>query len=130
LIVAAVYLTGVALFVAAFVMTGLPKSFEQVMGQARQTTNTLMDPGLDDHAKEQAARSASWIMLKTGVAITVKGALTAAVAVFPFWLAHALEIRTWKETTGFALRWDVLVGTTLAALGIWFIWRRWLAAKR
>lgn len=129
MLVAGIYLLGVALFVAAFVLTGLPKSFASVMEQASETTSTLRNPALDDHTKERAARSASWIMLKIGVAITVKGAVTVAIAILPFWLAHALDIRTWEETTEFALRWDVLVVTTLAAVGIWYILRRRTAAK-
>jgi hypothetical protein len=111
-------------------MTGLPESFGQVLNQARQIANTLTNPNLDDYFKEQAARSASWTMLKIGVVIAVKGALTIGAALLPFWLAHALEISAWTETTEFALRLDVLVGTTLAAIGIWFIWRRWMAPKR
>ena len=99
------------------------------MEQARQATSSLTNPDLDDHAKEKIARSASWIMLKTGVAITLKGAFIIAITFLPFWLAHTLEIRTWEETTAFALRWDVLIATTLVALGIWFIWRRWVAPK-
>lgn len=129
MLVAGVYLAGVILFVAAFVMTGLPRSFGDVMKQARQATGSLTNPNLDDHAKEKIARSASLVMLKSGLAITLKGMLTVAVTLFPFWMAHTLGIKSWEETTGFALRWDVLIGTTLAALGIWFIWRRWIAPK-
>ena len=130
LIISAVYLLGVVLFVAAFVLTGLPESFGQVMQQARQAVSTLTNPDLDDDAKEQAARSASLAMLKSGIMITVKGALTVAVTLCPFWLAHVLEISSWQETSEFALRWDVLIGTTVAALGIWYIWRRWLSQAR
>ena len=130
MLVASVYLVGVALFVAAFVITGLPKSFGQVTEQARHATNTLTNPDLDDYAKEQAARSASWRMLKIGIVIALKGALTVSIALLPFWLAHTLEIKNWEETSAFALRWDVLIGTTVAALGIWFIWRRWIAPGR
>lgn len=129
MLVAAIYLTGVVLFVAAFVMTGMSKSFEQVITQARTVTSTLTNPDLDDLAKEEAARNGSWTMLKVGAAITVKGVLTVAAALLPFWLAHALEVRAWQETTEFALRWDVLAGTTVVAIGIWFIWRRWITPR-
>ena len=130
MIVAAVYVLGVALFVAAFIVTGLPKSFGQVSEQARQTASTLTNADLDDYAKEQAARSASWAMLKIGLAITAKGAVTIAATLLPFWLAHTLEIRSWEETSAFALRWDVLIGTTVVALGIWYAWRRWSVTGR
>ncbi len=130
LVVVGIYVIAVVLFVTAFVMTGMPKSFAQVMDQARKTTSLLTNPEIDDYAKELAARSASWLMLKTGVVIAVKGAFTLAITLFPFWLADTLEIRPWKETSEFALRWDVLVDTTLAAIGIGFIWRRWMTPKR
>jgi hypothetical protein len=130
LVVASIYVIAVVLFVTAFVMTGMPKSFAQVMDQARKTTSLLTNPEIDDYAKELAARSASWLMLKTGVVIAVKGAFTLALTLLPFWLADTLEVRSWNETTGFALRWDVLVGTTLAAIGIGFIWRRWITPGR
>jgi hypothetical protein len=97
------------------------------MQQARSVTSTLTNPDLDDDAKELAARSASLIMLKSGVSITAKGALTVGVTLLPFWLAHVLEIKTWQETSEFAMRWDVLIGTTVAALAIWYIWRHWLS---
>jgi len=124
-----VYIIGVLLFVATFAATRLSESFAQVMGIAKQAIRVVGDPDLDDDAKERAARDSAWRLLIQSVTITVKGALTVASALLPFWVASALELRSWDEMIEFSLRWDVLGLTTLVMCGLWLLWHRWVAAR-
>jgi len=63
-------------------------------------------------------------MLKNFVSLTVRGALTLAVAVLPIWIADYYKIAPWNETSAFALRWDVLLITTLVLFLLIFLWNR------
>jgi len=112
-----------------FAATRLSGSFDHVIRTSKQAFSVVRDPHLDDDAKEQAAREAAWNLLKQSAGIALKGALTVASALLPFWAASALGLRSWNEMIEFALRWDVLGITTLAMFGIWYLWRRWAAAR-
>ena len=119
-----VYIAGIVLFVLAFSITRLANSFGQVMAIARRALRTISDSRLDDHDKERAARQAALQLLGQAALITLKGAITVACALFPFWLADVLALQPWDETMSFALRWDVLLITSVLMLAGWLLWRR------
>lgn len=119
-----VYIAGIVLFVLAFSMTRLASSFGRVMAIARRATRTISDNQLDDHDKERVARQAAVQLLGQAGMITLKGAITVACALFPFWLADVLALQPWDEAMSFALRWDVLLITSVLMLAGWLLWRR------
>ena len=123
-----VYLAGIALFVLAFSFTRLSSSFGQVMAIVQQAIRVITDSQLDDHDKERAARHAALQLLKQATLITLKGAITVICALFPFWLADVLALQPWDEAMAFALRWDVLLITTVLMVAGWLFWRRWSTA--
>ena len=123
-----VYLAGIVLFVMAFSFTRLSSSFGQVMAIVQQAIRVIMDSQLDDHEKERAARHAALQLLKQAVLIILKGAITVICALLPFWLADVLALQPWDETMAFALRWDVLLITTVLMLAGWLFCRRWSSA--
>ena len=120
-----VYLAGIVLFILAFSVTRLSNSFGQVMAIIQQAIRVITDSQLDDHEKERAARHAALQLLKQAALITLKGAITVICALFPFWLADALALQPWNEAMTFALRWDVLLITTVLMVAGWLFWRRW-----
>ena len=120
-----VYLAGIALFVLAFNFTRLSSSFGQVMAIVQQAIRVITDSQLDDHEKERAARHAALQLLKQAALITLKGAITVICALFPFWLADVLALQPLDETMAFALRWDVLLITTVLMVAGWLFWRHW-----
>lgn len=63
-------------------------------------------------------------MLKNFVSLVIRGALTLAAAILPIWIADYYKIATWNETSAFALRWDVLLITTLVLFLLIFLWNR------
>jgi len=120
-----VYLTGILLFVLAFSFTRLSSSFGQVVAIAQQAIRAITDSQLDDHDKERAARHAGLQLLRQSTVITLKGAITVLCALFPFWLADVLALQPWEEAMTFALRWDVLLITTVLIMVGWLFWRHW-----
>jgi len=122
-----VYLTGIVLFVLAFSVTRLSSSFGLVMAIIQQAIRVILDSQLDDHEKERAARHAALQLIKQTALITLKGAITVICALFPFWLADVLALQPWDEAMAFALRWDVLLITTVLMVAGWLVWRRWSA---
>lgn len=119
-----VYIAGIVLFVLAFSVTRLANSFGQVMAIARRALRTISDSRLEDHDKERAARQAALQLLAQAALITLKGAITVVSALFPFWLADVLALQPWDEAMSFALRWDVLLITSVLMLAGWLLWRR------
>jgi hypothetical protein len=125
-----VYLLGIVLFAAAFAAARLSKNFGEVTSATKSALSAIRDPTLDDDAKGRVARRASWSLLRQGVEILVKGTLSIASALLPFWVADTFGLAPWNETLEFASRWDVLGFTTVVIFAIWFVRRRRAARLR
>ena len=95
----------------------------------QEAVSIVRDPLRDDDAKEQAARKASGNLLRQGLEIVLKSAITAAGAALPFWLADALSLKPWRETVAFASRWDVLAITAIVMIGAGLAWRHYTAGR-
>ena len=121
---AIVYVLAVFLFVIAFAATGLAHSCKRVLATTNSTLNILTDRNLDDEAKERVVQQAALQMLKQSILIAFKGAIVTGIAILPFWAADLIALATWEDTTKFALRSDVLAGTTLIGMAAWFVWKR------
>ena len=124
-----VYLAGIVLFVLAFRFTRLSSSFSQVMAIAQQSIRVITNSQLDDHDKELAARHAALQLFKQTVLITLKAMITVICALFPFWLADVLALQPWDEVMRFAVRWDVLLITTVLMVAGWQFCKRWSTAR-
>lgn len=119
-----VYLAGVVLFVLAFSITRLSSSFGQVLTIVQHATRVMTDSQLDDNDKERAARKYALQLLREAALIALKGLIIVLCALFPFWLADVLALQPWDEAMRFALRWDVLLITTVVMVAGWLFWRR------
>lgn len=124
-----VYVLAVLLFAAVFTITRLPQSCSKALAIARQAMEVMADRKLDDDAKEHATQQAALNMLKQGGLITLKTAMTIAATLLPLWLADVMALSSWEDTSQFALRWDVLLITTIVMLAAWLAWHHWKAPK-
>ena len=129
MIVEIVYVLAVLLFALVFTLTRLPRNCTQALVIAEQAMSVITDRNLDDEAKESATQQAALKMLKQGGLITIKAVITLAATVLPVFVADAMALSSWQNTSEFAMRWDVLLVTTVVMLTAWWIWRRFKIKK-
>jgi len=116
MIIAFVYVLVVLLFCLSFYFTRIVYTCRQVLSIARKSMGVLSDGNLDDLAKEKAIKKAALKMVKQCSVLFIKIFIILGVAVLPMWLADFMKLATLTETSQFAMRWDVLVITTLIVL--------------
>ena len=116
MIIVAVYTLAVLLFCLSFYFTRMVDTCRQVLGIARESTGVLSDGNLDDLTKEKAIKKAALNMVKQCFVLFIKIFIILGVTVSPMWLAAFMRLATLNETSQFAMRWDVLVITTIVVL--------------
>lgn len=116
MIVAMVYVLAVALFCLSFYYTRTVGTCRQVLSIARESTNVLTDGNLDDLAKENAIKKSAVNMVKQCFVLFFKLFIVLGATVLPLWLADVLQLAALDDTSRFALRWDVLLITTIAVV--------------
>lgn len=113
LAVLAVYVLAVLLLCAGFYFAHLLDSVRQIARVARSAQATMTNARVDDLAKEKAVQGYALEMVKHAVGLIVKLLVVFLVASFPVWLATALGWIDWQTFAQFAVRMDVLLGTTI-----------------
>ncbi len=111
-----VYLLTIALFCLAFYLTDMIKTARVSIAISRQAIEIISDPDLEDFAKETSIKKAATEMMKNCGLFFLKGGLTVAAVAIPLLSADLMDLASIAETSRFALRWDVLILTTLAMM--------------
>jgi len=119
-----VYVLAVLLLCVGFHFSRILVTLKHVSNAARVAISTMTDSSLDDMAKEKAIQRYAVEMLKQTIALFTKVLLILLVTAVPVWLASTLGWIDMQTFTGFILRWDVLLLTTLAILLPAIVFRR------
>ena len=116
MIIVAVYMLAVLLFCLSFYFARVVETCRKVLSIVRESMGVLTDGNLDDLVKEEAIKEAALSMAKQCIVLLIKILIILGVTVLPMWLAALMGVATLSETSQFAMRWDVLVITTLVIL--------------
>ena len=118
-----IYILCVFLFCLTFYLTKLVKTCRMVLSIAHNAVAIMSDVRLNDLDKEKAIQKSALRMTNQWFIILIKFSITCLVAACPLWLSSTLQLASINEIGEFAMRWDVIVITTIAMLIPIFIWR-------
>lgn len=108
----------IGIFLVALLLLRVVPAASNALTIARGAFEALRDPGLDDAARERAARSASIRLFGSFISILARGALAVAASLLPIWLADALGLARYDQIFDFLARWDViLIASIVLVLG-------------
>ena len=114
----------IAAFMAAFIASGLVTVATNAGMTARDSLRVMGDASLDDEAKERAVRAASLRLFGAFGAIALRSALVLAAPLAALWLFDLARLAPMDATIDFLLRWDVIIGATVAGVAVWALGRR------
>ena len=86
---------------------------------------SMLDPGLDDDAKEVAVRRAGFAVIAAAFGLLWRLGLALAAAAAPILLADAVGLVSRDAVVALMLRLDWIVVVTVAAVGLGLLARRW-----
>jgi hypothetical protein len=115
-IIVTVYILAVLLFCVTFYLVKIINTCRQVLGTAHDAIAILSDTNLDDFAKERAIQKTALCMLKYCLILLMKVLTILGFTSLPVWLASIMNLATLDGISQFAMRWDVLIITTVIAL--------------
>jgi len=124
--IALVYSAACLGFCLAFRALGILARSRAEMARLWSEMSALRDPGLTDDDKERLARRAAVRAMSGSGALVLRLAALGLAAFAPVWLADIAGLAAAQEVTDFALRLDVLIGTTavVGVLAAVLHWRR------
>ena len=83
----------------------------------------MRNAALADDEKERLVQHAAVRLMKRFVAISLLGAAVLAVPVLVLLGLDALAVAPFQAAVGLSLRWEVIAGTSLAAVVVWLVRR-------
>jgi hypothetical protein len=113
----------IGVFVTSLWLCGLAAVAGETLATTRRAAAALREPGLDDRARESAARGASSRLAMLFASMVFRTAVVMTVSAVPIWLASALGLAGGKEVVALLAGWQTAVIAT-AALGAWVLWTR------
>ena len=108
-----VYLFALLLFCLTFYFSGILKNCRDLLSIIWQAFGTIADNSLDDQKKEKLVQAASLGMLTKTLILFLKVIIILGFTLAPFLAADSLNIVSFEDSSQFALRFDVLLITTL-----------------
>jgi len=106
----------VAAFILALRLFHVVAVARDIIDRTRGATATLRAADLDDDAKERAIQATAGQLLVRFVSITLRAVGALAVPTALLWLLDVAGLVSMGAVTAFLLRWDVIVGLTVALL--------------
>lgn len=113
----------IAGFVLVFLASDLVGKSKQVFEISNQAMAAMRDPALDDEAREKAVQKASIQLFGSFFGLAFRFAAAIAGAVLPLWIADLSGWIPLADSFAFLSRIDVLVGTTVMMLALWWVGR-------
>jgi len=120
----AVSLLAILAFALAFVKLHIVAVAKGIIDCARSGTLAMFDSTLSEEQKESAVQSAGLALLKASFDIFWRITASLLAAAAPVYLLGIVGLVTADAVTALMLRWDYIIGTTLALTGI-----AWLMAR-
>ena len=120
--VAAALLSAV-LFLAAWRLSGIYPCVLSVLSLSREAARAMMDASLDDDQKERLARRYALEMFGGFLGVTLRAVVVLAPPVGALLILDALNIVGFRSVAELMARWEVIVGSTAAALIAWLVQR-------
>ena len=118
----AVSLVAVAAFGLALWRTNIARQASTAVDRSTAGVGAMLDPQLDDDAKEKALRIAGFKLLASAWQLAWRFALTLAAAVAPILIADALGIASSEAVFALMLRVDyIVIVSVLAMVVLWAI---------
>ena len=111
-------------FVVAFGLLGILGVAQSAIATARETGQVMGDKTLDDDTKERLVQKASLSLMKNFAGLLVRLIALLAATFAPIYLADLAGLATTEAVTGFLLRWDVILITSIVLIGLVFAGRR------
>ncbi|MEQ8964909.1 MAG: hypothetical protein RID91_03720 [Azospirillaceae bacterium] len=118
----------IALFAAAFRLLGVWPATAATVPVTRRALAAMTDAGLDDDAKERAARAAALDLARGFVRITGRAAVALALPAVLLLALDATGIVPVAAVSDFLLRWEVILAAGVAVVAAEILSRR--AARR
>lgn len=112
-----------ALFLVAWRLSGIYPRLLSVFSLSREAARAMMDASLDDDQKERLARRYALKMLRCFVEVTLRTAVVLALPVGALLILDALDVVEFREVAEVLAMWEVILGSTAAALIVWFVRR-------
>ena len=106
-------------FLVALRVSRLERLTLDVVSSCRTAVAAMHNASLDDAEKERLVQHAAVRLMKHFVAISFLGAAVLAVPVLVLLALDALKIAPFQAAVGLSLRWEVIAGTSLAAVVVW-----------
>lgn len=112
-----------ALFLAAWRLSGIYPRLLSVFSLSREAARAMMDASLDDDQKERLARRYALEMFGGFLGVTFRAAVVLAPPVGALLILDALDVVEFREVAEVLAMWEVILGSTAAALIVWFVRR-------
>ena len=106
-------------FLVALRLSRLERLTLDVVSSCRTAVAAMRNASLDDAEKEHLVQHAAVRLMKRFVAISFLGAAVLAVPVLVLLALDALKIAPFQAAVSLSLRWEVIAGTSLAAVVVW-----------
>lgn len=116
-----------ALFLAAWRLSGIYPRLLSVFSLSREAARAMTDASLDDDDKERLARRYALKMFRSFIGVTLRAAVVLALPAAALLILDALNLVEFREVADVLTMWEVILGSTAAALVVWFVRR---AARR
>ena len=106
-------------FLVALRVSRLERLTLDVVASFQTAVAAMRNDSLDDAEKERLVQHAAVRLMKRCVAISFLGAAVLAVPVLVLLALDALKIAPFQAAVALSLRWEVIAGTSLAAVVVW-----------
>lgn len=120
--IAAAVLSAV-LFLAAWRLSGIYPHLLRVFSLSIEAARAMTDASLDDDEKERLARQYAFKMLRRFVEVTLRAVAVLALPAAALLILDALNLVEFREVAEILAMWEVILGSTAAAMIVWFIRR-------
>jgi hypothetical protein len=116
-----VALLAVAVFLAAFRLSGIVRAALSAVEIARHSVRIMRDDSLDDGARETAVQAACLGLVGVFVSIAMRTLLVLLVSLALIWAAEQAGIAQSEAVVALLSRWDVILASTMAIWALYML---------
>lgn len=106
-------------FLVALRVSRLERLSLDVVASCRTAVAAMRNASLGDDEKERLVQQSAVQLMKHFVAISLLGAAVLAVPVLVLLALDALTIAPFQAAVALSLKWEVIAGTSIAAVVVW-----------
>jgi hypothetical protein len=124
-----IYTLAVVLFSLSFFLLKILHTCRQIIAITLSAIEVMANHLLDDQQKQNKIQQSALGMLIQFLVLLVKGILVLGSVLLPFYAADYFSLVSIETSSKFAMRVDVILMTTIAALAVYFLWKKFASAK-